>query len=348
MSKVVHTSADFIVVGENIHTTRSVRRDGIRMVKLSDGVEAVKYNDEQGLQSYLSVPESYKDSQPYQQGQIKHFMIAANKGIGDDEEERKQAERYVRAEAVRQIRAGANFLDLNVDEISYKLDIQIRAMEWIVGVVQNVSTVPLSIDSSNQDIIAAGLAACGDQTGRPMLNSVALERLDTIELVTRYKARTIVTAAGEASMPSDHKERVENVLKLVEELRTHDVPLTDVYVDGLVFPISVASDYGNHYLEAVAELRNQFGNQLHITGGLSNVSFGLPNRKLINDVFIHLSIEKGIDSGIVDPVQSDLNHILSLSLKSEPECLAADMLLGKDEYCVNYIKAWKEGRLTKS
>ena len=323
-----------------------MRRDGVRMTTLDDGTEAVKYTNEQGEEAYLRVPDSYKETQPYQQGQIKHFMIAARKGIGNDPDEQKEGEAYVRAEALRQIRAGANFLDLNVDEISYKLDIQIRAMQWMVGVTEEASTVPLSIDSSNQDIIAAGLAACKGKAGRPMINSVALERLDTIDLVNRHNAHAIVTAAGESGMPNDDAERVANVTRLVEEMQRRDVALTDVYVDGLVFPISVQADYGNHYFQAVEELRKQFGTQLHISGGLSNVSFGLPNRKLINDVFIHLSIEAGIDSGIIDPIQSDLAKVLSLSLDGEPERLAADMLLGKDEYCVNYLKAWKEGRLT--
>ncbi|MBM3945279.1 MAG: hypothetical protein FJ317_07325 [SAR202 cluster bacterium] len=348
MPRVVQKPEDFVIIGENIHTTRSVRRDGARVVTLDDGTEAVTYKNERGEPSHLTIPDSFKQSQPYQQGQVKHFMIAARKGIGTDPAEQEQGRAYIRAEALRQIAAGASFLDLNADEISYKLEIQIKAMQWMVGVTQQVSSVPLSIDSSNQDIIAAGLAAYDGRAGRPMINSVALERLDTIDLVKKYNARAIVTAAGESGMPSDDEERVANVSRLIEEMRKRDVPLGDIYVDGLVFPISVAADYGNHYFDAVKELRKRFGAELHITGGLSNVSFGLPNRKLVNDVFIYLSLEAGIDSGIIDPVQSSIGRILEMGLDAEPERLAADMLLGKDEYCVNYIKAWKEGRLTSS
>ncbi|MBM3949161.1 MAG: hypothetical protein FJ312_08010 [SAR202 cluster bacterium] len=347
MSRVVNKPEEFTIIGENIHTTRSVRRDGTRVVALDGGVEAVSYKDERGNQAYLRIPERFKSTQPYQQGQVKHFMIAASKGINGDAAEQAEGAAYVRAEVLRQVAAGARFLDLNVDEISYKLDLQKKAMEWMVRVAQEISTVPLSVDSSNQDIIAVGLAAYDGRAGRPMINSVALERLDTIDLVTHYDARAIVTASGASGMPNDDAERVANVSQLIEEVRRRDVPLSDVYVDALVFPISVAAQYGLHYLDAVKELRNRFGNHIHITGGLSNVSFGLPNRKLVNDTFIHLGLEAGIDSGIIDPVQSNIAKVLALDTGSESVQLAADMLLGKDEFCVNYIKAWKDGRLNQ-
>ena len=146
-------------------------------------------------------------------------------------------------------------------------------------------------------------------------------------------------------MPADAAERVANVKQLMDLVEARGIPLDDVYIDGLVFPISVAADFGRHYLDAVTELRELYGPEVHITGGLSNVSFGLPQRKLVNLAFIHLALEAGIDSGIVDPVQCNIQAILDLDIESEPIRLAREVLLGEDEFCVNYLQAWRAGRL---
>ena len=346
MPRVIESSDRFIVVGENIHTTRVVRRNGRRTTTLDDGTEAVLYKDEAGNQAVMTVPESYKSTQPYEQGQIKHFMIAVNKGIGDDPDEQAEGVAYIRAEALRQIAAGADFLDLNVDEISYKLDVQKRAIAWLVNTTEEISSVPLSIDSSNSEIIAAGLAECDGRAGRPMVNSVALERLAALDMVKDHDARAIVTAAGADGMPENAADRVANVDLLLDAVRARGVPLSDVYIDGLVFPISVSSAYGMDYLDAVSELREKYGSEVHIAGGLSNVSFGLPARRLINDTFIYLAIEAGIDSGIVDPVQSPMDRVFGLDVDSEPVKLAREMLIGTDDFCMNFIQAWKAGKLS--
>jgi len=96
----------------------------------------------------------------------------------------------------------------------------------------------------------------------------------------------------------------------------------------------------------VAEIRRRYGSDLHVTGGLSNVSFGLPRRKLINDTFIYLGLEAGIDSGIVNPLESRLPDIVALNTEAEGVRLATEMLQGRDEYCVNYLLAYREKRLT--
>ena len=219
-------------------------------------------------------------------------------------------------------------------------------MAWLVRTAQEVSSVPLSIDSSNPEIIEAGLAEYDGRIGRPMINSVALERLETLDLVKSHDAKVIVTASGAEGMPSDDSERVENIREVMSAVEAANIPLDDVYVDGLVFPISVASQYGNDYLNAVSEIRGIYGSEVHITGGLSNVSFGLPRRKLVNDTFIHLGLEAGIDCGIIDPIQSKIQTVFDLNVDSEGVRLAREMLLGQDDFCMNYIQAYREKRLT--
>ena len=345
MARAIESPEQFTIIGENIHATRVLLRKGRRVTVLEDGTEAVVYKDQQGGTSYLRVPDSYKRTQPYEQGQIKHFMIAILKGIGDDQAERDEGRAYIHHGVRRQVPRGAHYLDLNVDEVSPKIEVQIRAMQWLVKTVQEVSPLPPSVDSSNADIIEAGLSVYDRRAGRPLLNSLALERLETIEMVKQFDAKVILTAAGASGMPQDDEERVENVNRLMEAVQSADIPLDDIHIDALVFPISVSPQFGLHYLDAVRELRSIYGADVHITGGLSNVSFGLPSRKLINDTFIYLGLEAGIDSGIIDPVQSDMRRVFELDINSEPVKLARDMLEGRDDYCVNYIQAWRDGRL---
>ena len=345
MPRVIESPQNFTVIGENIHTTRIVLLKGKHVTTLEDGTEAVTFKGESREDRYLFIPESFKTTQPYQQGHVKHFMIAVNKGISDNPSEQAEGEAYIRFEVRRQAAAGARYLDLNVDEVSYKLEVQKRAMQWLVKTVQQVSPVPLSVDSSNPDIIEAGLTEYDGGAGRPMINSVALERLETLDLVKEFNGKVIVTAAGAEGMPNDAEERAENVGQLMEAVQTHNIPLSDVFIDGLVFPISVDPQYGLHYLDAVRLLRKTLGNEVHITGGLSNVSFGLPKRKLVNQTFTYLSLEAGIDSGIVDPTQSSMEEIFNLNPKNERVRLALQMLLSEDEFCVNYIQAFREGRL---
>ena len=118
--------------------------------------------------------------------------------------------------------------------------------------------------------------------------------------------------------------------QLIEKVDEMKIPYERVHVDPLVFPISVSPLYGPHFIDAVKTIRNRFGSELHISGGLSNVSFGLPNRKLINDVFIYLCLDSGIDSGIIDPVQTNINNVFELDISTFGFKVARDMLLGKD------------------
>jgi len=342
MARAIESPDEFTIIAENIHATRIVLRNGKKATTLEDGTEAVTFQSESGEERFLTVPESFKSTQPYEQGQLKHFMIAMSKGIGDDPEEQAEGAEYIAYEVRRQVATGAHFLDLNVDEISYKLDVQQAAMAWSVRTVQEVSPVPLSIDSSNPEIIAAGLAEYDGRTGRPMINSVALERLETLDLVKSHDAKVIITAAGASGMPDDDKERVANIREVMSAAKSAEIPMEDVYIDCLVFPIAVASQFGNDYLNAVSEIRNLYGPEVHITGGLSNVSFGLPRRKLVNDTFIYLGLEAGIDSGIIDPIQSKLQDVFDLNVETEGVRLAREMLLGQDDFCVNYIQAWRD------
>jgi 5-methyltetrahydrofolate--homocysteine methyltransferase len=116
-------------------------------------------------------------------------------------------------------------------------------------------------------------------------------------------------------------------------------------VDPLVLPVAVSPDAPAHVLDAARQLREEYGDAIHLTGGLSNVSFGMPARRVLNDAFIDLAAEAGIDSGIIDPVASDLGRVFAADRDAEGYRLAADMLLGRDPFGGGYVAAFRAGRL---
>jgi len=336
---------NFIIVGENIHASRALRLNGKRIEENERGEKAILFSDPNGHKMLLEIPKHFHETQPFQQGNVKHLMVAIWAGIHGSPEEQEQAISYIKYQIDRQIKSGANFLDLNVDEVSYKLDEQIISMKWLVNIVENLSSVPPSIDSSNSEIIKAGLQEYSGQQGSAMINSVALERLETINLVKEFDTHVIITAASKDGMPDNDLERVENVKEVMKKVDELHISYEKVHVDPLVFPISVSPEYGPHFFDAVKTIRGTFGDEIHISGGLSNVSFGLPKRKLINDVFIYLCLQCGIDSGIIDPVQTNIKNVFELETSSQRFKVASEMLLGNDEFCVNYLAAYRAGNL---
>ena len=347
MTTQISSPEDFSIIGENIHATRLVLRNGRRAKTFDDGTEAVTYKNAEGETQYLIVPDHFKTTQAYENNQLKHFMIAIWKGVHGDADEAADGVRYVQREAVRQANAGANFLDLNADEVSPELDEQKTSIRWLVESVQGAATVPPSIDSSNPEIIDAGLSAYNGGAGRPMLNSVALERIETLDLVKEHNTHVVITAAGREGMPKNHEERIANASEVLEAALSAGISPPDMHVDALVFPVSVDGAHGPHFLNAIKAIREQFGKEIHVGGGLSNVSFGLPNRRLVNDVFLRLALEHGADSGIIDPITTKVQRALDLDMESEPVKLAAEMLLGNDDFCMNYIAAHRDGRLVR-
>ena len=334
----------FTTIGENIHTTRVLLRKGKRIGENPAGVESVNYRNSEGETRYLPIPQAVKRAQDYQEGRVKHVKIAvlaAQAGGAESEE----GLRYLRYLVERQLSAGVDFLDLNVDEVSLKLNEQKEAMQWLVRTVQSMSPVPVSVDSSNIEIIQSGLEACHDKVGRNLLNSASLERLEALDLAREHDTKVIVTAAGEKGMPQNEVERLENASRMVDAALSRGISLDSIYVDVLVFPISVDGQFGHHALETIRQLRARYGPEVHITGGLSNVSFGLPRRRLINDVFILLSLDAGADSGIIDPVASNLQAILSMDRQADTYRMTEDLLLGRDRHCKNFLRAYRKGEL---
>ena len=337
------TTAPLIVIGENIHCTRVALRKGKRIAE-HDGAEVILYETIDGEERALPVTEESKRTKDYEEGRVKHFQVAIETAMETAAGDPAEGMRYIEAQVRHQERAGAAFLDLNVDEMSPKLSVQTGAMAWLATTVQQLTDLPLSIDSSSVDVIRAGLEAIAPAKARPMLNSASLERLDALDLARAHDCRVVVTAAGERGMPDGTEARVANASRMVEAALARGFEIGDLYIDPLVFPISVDSAYGHHCLDAIRALRQRFGDEIHITGGMSNVSFGLPARKFLNEMFVLLAVEAGADGGILDPVASPAAAILAIDREDPSYKLAEDVLLGRDEHCMAYIRAWRKSR----
>ena len=331
--------SEFKIIGENIHTTRSIKLGGVRTKEIDSKI-VISYRKKGDDFSIMDIPKHFEDTQPYKQGQLKHFMIAIWHGMNGN---KSQGIDYIKWEIERQTSNSASYLDINVDEYSYKIEDQIEAMRWLVDIIKEYAKIPVSIDSSNPEIIKAGLDQY-DNHMRPMVNSLSLERKDLVEAIVEFDAQVVVSAASESSMPEDSNERIENLKNLIDYSTSKGLLLKDLFIDPLIFPISVSSSYGTDALEAISKIKNEWP-EVNITGGMSNVSFGLPKRRLVNDVFISLAIDAGANSGIINPVESKIDRILSIDKNSEAFSITKDMLEGRDEFCVNYLSAFREKRI---
>lgn len=330
----------FIVVGENIHCTRIVKREGTRTTPLPDGRTGVIF----GSQA-MPVPANWEAISPaYAQGNIKHAALAIWQMRNGQGEDRLLGEKYLLWMADRQVRSGAHFLDVNVDEYSTDAAETAEVMAFVVDFLSSRFDTPLSIDSSNFDVLRVGLQHCRRDRRAPMLNSVSLERPAAAEVAAEFKADVIVNAAGESGMPANAEERMANLRRIIAVLTRLGVPLEKMHLDPLVLPISTDPANGQHFLEATRNARTEFAG-VHLSGGLSNISYGMPNRKLLNMVFAWVCAEAGTDGGIIDPVSMSAKSISELDPAAEPFKLARAVLTGEDMFGMEYITAHREGKL---
>lgn len=333
-----------IVIGENIHCTR-VYKVGGQFVKPHGAGHAIVYGGKDATR-YLPIPPSFLETADWAAGKIKHCAVAVWQGLYGDPDEKQAAVEYIQYLAARQETSDASFLDLNVDEFSTDVPERCRAIKWVAQVVQAGSRLPLSIDSSNEAILRAGLEACDPGRGRAMVNSVSLERQGAIRLAADFNAAVIASAAGERDLPADTPTRLANIGRLMPLLEAAGLRKGDIYVDPLVFPIATESGNAQAFVEAVGQIRKTYGPAIHVTGGLSNVSFGMPARKLINQVFTWMVVEAGGDSGILDPLQMNSRILGGVDTGAEAFKLAKALLTGEDLFGVEFITAHREGRLS--
>ena len=292
MDAAMSAKGSYRIVGENIHCTRVRLCSGKFVETDASGRSWLLYKDA-SQPCRLLLPQSFIESDDWKNGKVRHVAAAIYQGMQGSGEESEAGRSYILAMAREQEAQGAWFLDLNVDEYSMDRGEKIAALEWVASVVQEASSLPLSIDSSDSAVLEAGLKACDTARAKPLVNSVSLERAAVIPIAARAGARVIAGATGAERMPEGVAERVANAKLLVERLLSEGLAPDDIYLDPLVMPVSVDTLNPGYVIEAVRILRAELGPEYHFAPGLSNVSFGLPRRPLINQVFAKLCLEAG-------------------------------------------------------
>lgn len=310
-----------IVIGENLNATRKIKGSSPRIIR-EDDRRGLGYADLSGKTRVLDLTDAFPaDPQEHANAMIPYVaQCFRNKDL-----------HYLEAAVHLQLRAGAQILDLCVDEMSPYPAQRMEWIRWLVQTVQGMTDAIISIDSSDPLTIEAGLKVYDRKKSRPFINSVNLEEGRNVlhAMAKEYNAYLAGNASGRSGMPYSAEERVENLTELYKQMDEHGIPVEDRFLDGLVFPVGAGPEFGMHYLNAIKQLRERFPD-VHLFGGHSNVSFGLPNRRVLNDAFLILSILAGCDTIMMDPLMNPPNEYLEFRL-------AADALMGKDEYSLNYL-----------
>jgi len=243
--------------------------------------------------------------------------------------EAKDAE-AIQNEAKRQLEAGANIIDVNTGT---RIKTEVADMEWLVNTIQEVTDSQLCIDSPNPAALNAGLKLCKHKA---LLNSITAEkdRIDAImPMVKDFGSSVVALTMDESGMPKTGEDRLRIASKIIEMISDYNIPMDDVYFDPLIQPVGSNPDQGTAVLEGIKLLRSSFPD-VHIICGLSNISYGLPERKLLNRSFLAMAMSVGLDSAIMDPTDKSLMAT----------AIASDAILARDEFCLNYISSWRQGR----
>ena len=231
-----------------------------------------------------------------------------------------------------QAAAGATYIDVNAGTF---LEQEADRLCWLVETVQKAVDLPLSLDSASPGALAAAMKI---HKGEPLINSISLEeeRLEALlPVITGQPCAVVALCMGKTAMPTTTEERVQVGSELIEILRASGFALDKIYVDPLVQPVSVDIKMGIATLGAIGKIMGDFPG-VNTICGLSNISYGLPERRLINRNYLALGMSYGLSAVILDPTDRQLMNTL----------LTVEMLLGRDEYCGNFIDAYQNGQIT--
>jgi 5-methyltetrahydrofolate--homocysteine methyltransferase len=231
----------------------------------------------------------------------------------------------VRREALAQAQAGADILDVNVS--TFGVD-EVALLPRAVQVVMDTVDIPLCLDSANPKALAAALKV---YKGRPLINSVTGEEhslAKVLPLVKEYGAAVIGLVQDDEGIPKDSERRVAIAHKIMKRAEAAGIARQNIIIDCLTFAIGADTSSGPAVIEAIRRIKAELG--VNLTVGASNVSFGLPDRDLLNNAFVAMTIAAGVTCLIVDVA------------KVRPTVLAADLILGRDKHARRYIEAYRQ------
>jgi cobalamin-dependent methionine synthase I len=232
--------------------------------------------------------------------------------------------------AKAQVEAGADYLDVNCGTQAFD---ELEAMEWLVNSIQEAVQVPLCIDSLNIKAVEMGLKSA--KYGQPFVNSISAEKelfKNMLPVIKEYKAKVIALCMNDDGIPKTGDMRFMVAEKLVDDLTSAGIEENDIYLDPLIQPISVNDQAGQEVLKTLQMISQEYP-KVHKICGLSNISFGSPNREILNRLFMVLTMNQGMDSYILNPLDRVMmGHIF-----------AAKALIGQDSSCIEYITAHRKG-----
>jgi 5-methyltetrahydrofolate--homocysteine methyltransferase len=236
----------------------------------------------------------------------------------------------VRQEALAQVEAGAHLLDVNVGAAGVdEVDLLPRAVKLVLETVD----LPVAIDTPNDEALAAALAMHRELVpdGKPLVNSVNGEEASlarVLPLVAEYGTAVIGLCMDDDGIPETPEQRLAVAIKIIQRAEKHGIGPEDILIDCLALTVGADSKAGWTTLEAICLVKEELG--VNMALGASNVSFGLPDRETINGVFLAMAILRGLNCPIVDAAK--VGHYI----------LAADLALGRDEYAMRYLKAYRQ------
>ena len=231
--------------------------------------------------------------------------------------------------AADQAAAGADYIDVNAGIFVGK---EPAYLKWLVEVVQQATDRPCAIDSPDPLAIEAALAA---HRGTPLINSISLEkeRYDKLmPIIAGTDMKVIALCMSDAGMPQTVDDRMRIADTLVNGLLKNNVKMENIFVDPLVQPLSVDKTFGVAFIETIEKIVATFAG-IHTACGLSNISYGLPARQFMNRTFMTMAIAKGLDGAIINPLDGRMMATI----------IAAEALAGRDNFCMNYLKAFRAG-----
>jgi cobalamin-dependent methionine synthase I len=270
-----------------------------------------------------------------QKGKEKIMLIVgerintSRKAVNEAVEKRDAS--YVTADVKKQAEAGADYIEVNAGS---RIGSEMEDLNWLVEMVEAAVEVPLSLDSPDPNVL---LAMTKKAKKKPMINSTTAEkpRFDAMrEVMQQRECEIVALCMDERGVPGTADQALENAHFLVTSLTQLGVPIERIHLDPMIQPISVNNRNGVLALETIRRIHREFPGVKTICG-LSNVSFGLPRRFLVNRTFLVLCIGAGLTGAIVDP----------LDRKIMTNLLVTETLAGRDEYCMRYLKANRAGTL---
>jgi len=232
-----------------------------------------------------------------------------------------------------QAEAGAHYIDVNAGTFDKEED---RYLNWLIENVLDVVDIPCCIDSPNPKAINSALRRHQEISSLvPMINSISLEKKrygDMLTMLSGTDLKVVALCMSDDGLPETAYDRLQIADKLINGLVKKNVALDNIYVDPLVQSISVNPIFGVEFCKSLDLIKKEFKG-IHFMCGLSNISYGMPARKHVNQAFMSMAISHGLDGAIIDP----------LDKKMTTSIVTAEALSGTDEYCLNFFKAYRAG-----